>query len=76
MLDVAVAFGIDLRHSCGGICACTTCHVIVKAGDEHLSPMERDEEDRLYRAPNYTLHSRLACRAVPCGDVVVLIPDS
>ena len=75
LLDVALNYGIDLRHSCGGICACTTCHVIVKAGDEHLSPMEHTEEDRLYRVPNYTLHSRLACRAVPCGDVVVLIPD-
>jgi 2Fe-2S ferredoxin len=65
---------IDLRHACGGICACITCHVIVKQGAEHLSPMQADEEDRIYRIPAYSLHSRLACRAVPSGDVTVLIP--
>jgi hypothetical protein len=46
----------------------------VKEGDQHLSPMEPDEEDRIYRVPAYTLHSRLACRAVPSGNVTVLIP--
>ncbi|MBI4465545.1 MAG: 2Fe-2S iron-sulfur cluster binding domain-containing protein [Acidobacteria bacterium] len=76
LLDVALNHGLALRHACGGICACTTCHVIVKAGDEHLSPMEKDEEDRIYRITDYTLHSRLACRAVVGGDVVVFMPDS
>ncbi len=74
VLDVALNYGIDLRHACGGICACITCHMIVNQGDQHLSPMEPDEEDRIYRTPNYTLHSRLACRAVPSGDVTVMIP--
>jgi ferredoxin, 2Fe-2S len=74
ILDVALRHGIDLRHLCGGVCACITCHVIVKDGDRHLSPMELDEEDRIYRLPDYTLHSRLACRAVPSGDVTVWIP--
>ena len=30
LLDVAVANEIPLQHACGGFCACTTCHVIVK----------------------------------------------
>ncbi len=76
ILDIALNYGIDLRHSCGGICACITCHVIVKKGDDCLSPMEKDEEDRLYRTSNLSLHSRLACRAVVRGDVVVRIPAS
>ena len=67
---------VGLRHACGGICSCITCHVIVKEGAEHLSPMEPDEEDRIYRIPDYSLHSRLACRAVPSGDVTVLIPGN
>ena len=79
LLDVALSSGpnqtIELRHACGGICACITCHVIVKEGARHLSPMQPDEEDRIYRIPAYSLHSRLACRAVPSGDVTVLIPD-
>ena len=29
-LDIAKNFGIPLEHACGGSCACTTCHVIIK----------------------------------------------
>jgi ferredoxin, 2Fe-2S len=77
LLDLAlrVRDKVQLRHACGGICACITCHVVVEQGDENLSPMERDEEDRVYRIPGYTLHSRLACRAVVHGDVTVRIPE-
>ena len=76
VLDVALNYGLDLRHLCAGLCACTTCHVIVRAGDANLSPIEKDEEDRIYRISDYTLHSRLACRAVVRGDAMVLIPEA
>jgi 2Fe-2S ferredoxin len=74
VLDVALNFGIPLEHACGGNCACTTCHVVVKSGEENLSPMEEAEEDRLFTAADLTLHSRLACQCVVRGDVVVEIP--
>lgn len=73
LLDVALNGGVDLRHLCGGICSCITCHVIVEQGGERLSPMEKDEQDRLYRLENLSVRSRLACRAVVRGDVVVRI---
>ena len=75
ILDVALNFGVPLQHACGGNCACTTCHVIVKEGDANLSPMEDEEADRIGQAEGVTLHSRLACQAVVTGDVVVEIPD-
>jgi 2Fe-2S ferredoxin len=71
LLDVALNFGVPLGHTCGGNCACTTCHVIVREGEEHLSEMEDLEGDRLYSAAGLTLHSRLACQAVVSGNVVV-----
>lgn len=74
LLDVALNFGVQLGHVCGGNCACTTCHVIVRRGEENLSPMEDDEADRIGLAAGLTLHSRLACQAVVNGDVVVEIP--
>ncbi len=76
ILDVAINFGVHIEHACGGSCACTTCHVIIKSGDANLSPdpAEDDELDRLDQAPGLTLHSRLACQAVVKGDVVVEIP--
>ena len=74
LLDVAINFGIQLEHACGGSCACTTCHVIVKGGDGNLTPADDDELDRLEMAPGLTLHSRLGCQAVVTGDVTVEIP--
>ena len=74
-LDVSKHFDLGLEHACGGNCACTTCHVIVREGEENLSDMEEDEEDRLYMADGLTLHSRLGCQCVVNGDVTVEIPD-
>jgi 2Fe-2S ferredoxin len=74
ILDVAMNLGVHLEHACGGSCACTTCHVIVKEGDENLSPAEDDELDRLEMAAGLTLRSRLGCQAVVKGDVTVEIP--
>jgi 2Fe-2S ferredoxin len=74
LLDVALNFHIPLDHACGGVCACTTCHVIVKSGDAHLSEPDEDELDRLEMAPGLTLHSRLGCQAIIKGDVIVEIP--
>jgi len=77
ILDVAINFGIQLEHACGGVCACTTCHVIVKDGEENLSPYPPDEDelDRLDMAPGLTRRSRLGCQAVVKGDVTVEIPS-
>ena len=76
LLDIALNNGIHLEHACGGSCACTTCHVIVKDGtDRNLSDMDDDEADRLEMAAGLTLHSRLGCQAVVTGDVVIEIPS-
>jgi 2Fe-2S ferredoxin len=77
-LDVAKNCGVGLEHACGGNCACTTCHVVIKKGEEMLSPMEDDEADRLDMAADLTLHSRLGCQAViekNEGEIVVEIPS-
>jgi 2Fe-2S ferredoxin len=73
ILEAAVAHDIPLQHACGGFCACTTCHVIVKQGEQHLTEMEEDEEERLDRATGVTLRSRLGCQAKVNGDITVEI---
>ena len=75
ILDVALNFGIQLEHACGGNCACTTCHVIVKQGEDSLSEMDDDEQDRVDMAAGVTVHSRLGCQAVVEGDIAIEIPD-
>ncbi len=76
LLDVALNFGIQLEHACGGNCACTTCHVVVRKGAELLSELEDDEADRLDMAADLQLNSRLGCQAriIKPGEVVVEIP--
>ncbi len=79
ILDVALEHQIPLDHNCGGSCACTTCHVMVREGMQNLSEMEEDEEDRLDTAEGLTLTSRLGCQArimgrEDRGDLVVEIP--
>ncbi len=77
ILDVAMNFGIHLEHACGGSCACTTCHVVVKKGAELLNECSEEEADRLDMAADLQLHSRLGCQTVieKPGEVVVEIPS-
>ena len=78
ILDVALAHGIPIDHACGGVCACSTCHIHVVSGAEHLTPMDDAccESDMLDLARDVTLASRLACQAVllGTGDVSVEVP--
>ena len=77
ILDVLLAHGVHLEHACGGNCACTTCHVIVKKGLEKLTPSEESEDDLLDKAPGLTPTSRLGCQAVvtdPDAEIEVLVP--
>ena len=73
-LDVAMNFGIPLEHACGGSCACTTCHLIIRKGIENLSEERDNELDRLDTAWDLTTSSRLGCQAVIKGDVVAEFP--
>ena len=74
LLDIALNRGLHLEHACGGSCACTTCHVIIRQGAGNLSEMQDDEADRLDTAWDLTPHSRLGCQAVVSGDVVCELP--
>lgn len=77
ILQLALENGIEIDHACGGVCACATCHIIVREGASSFTEADDDEEDQLDNAPGLTLQSRLACQAVPDGsqDVVIEIPS-
>ncbi|MBN8555893.1 MAG: 2Fe-2S iron-sulfur cluster binding domain-containing protein [Deltaproteobacteria bacterium] len=76
ILDIAMHFGIPIDHACGGVCACSTCHVFVKEGKETCNEAEDFEYDMLDTAPGNTIESRLSCQCVANGekDLVVEIP--
>ncbi len=65
LLDVAQANGQPLEGTCEGQMACSTCHVIVDAGDfARLPPASEEEEDMLDLAVGACRTSRLACQIV------------
>ena len=76
ILDICEGHEIPLEHTCGGVLACSTCHVIVKEGLETCNEATDDELDQLEEAPGITIKSRLGCQCVPNGttNVVVEIP--
>ena len=76
-LDVAENFNIFLDHACGGVCACTTCHLFIKQGESGISEPEEKELDRMELSPGLQLNSRLGCQAVieKPGAYIVEIPS-
>lgn len=76
ILDVALNHGVDIDHACGGVAACSTCHVYVKKGLSTCSDATDAENDMLDLAPDLKPNSRLACQCIPNGeeDLVVEIP--
>lgn len=77
LLTVLLAAGLDIDHACGGVCACSTCHVYVESGFDSAPEPIDEEEDMLDNAPALRDTSRLACQCVPDGsvDVVIELPS-
>jgi 2Fe-2S ferredoxin len=77
LLDIALSQGVNLDHACGGVCACSTCHIIVTKGFNSLNPISENEDDQLDEAPGLTTHSRLACQTIANGseDLDITIPS-
>lgn len=78
LLEAIIVNDIHLNHNCGGVCACTTCHIYINSGDEFLDEMTDREEDYVDRATNPRLESRLACQCLLLdgnGEIEITIPD-
>ncbi len=73
--DAALDAGIHIEHACEKVCACTTCHVILRTGFNSLASAEEKEEDLLDKAWGLEPTSRLSCQArVGDQDLVIEIP--
>ena len=78
LLEIALMNDIELHHNCGGVCACTTCHLYIEQGMDHIDEISDKEEDFIDRAVNPRLNSRLGCQSLLLegeGEVIALIPD-
>ena len=78
LLEVALLNNIELHHNCGGVCACSTCHIYIEKGEDFIEELSDKEEDFIDRAINPRLNSRLGCQCVLLDDegtVEVTLPD-
>ena len=78
ILEIAEDNDVHLNHNCGGVCACSTCHIYVQKGEDALEEISDKEEDFIDRAINPKLESRLACQSIILKEDAVIeveIPD-
>lgn len=76
ILETANSHGVPVGSNCGGVCGCSTCHVYVQEGLDSLEEMSDKESDRLDRAFDVKLNSRLGCQAeVNKKDLVIQITE-
>ncbi|SMY27064.1 unnamed protein product [Zymoseptoria tritici ST99CH_1A5] len=80
LLDIAQANDLEMEGACGGSCACSTCHVIVKDEDTYdkMEEPSDDENDMLDLAFGLTETSRLGCQVVMSKEIdglVVKLPS-
>ena len=77
LLELAMEHGINIEHACGGVCACSTCHVYVEQGEKNISEATEVEDDRVEEAPGLQRNSRLSCQCVIQKEakIVVRVPS-
>lgn len=78
LLEVMILNDIHLNHNCGGVCACTTCHLYIDKGEDFLEEISDKEEDYIDRAISPRLESRLGCQCILLdgkGELEITIPD-
>jgi 2Fe-2S ferredoxin len=63
LLEAAAKAHFPEGSACGGVCACSTCHVYVVAGGNLLSEQDDDEADILDKAFDVRSGSRLGCQS-------------
>jgi len=78
LLEIAWEHGIDIEGACGGVMACSTCHVIVDpAFYDRLDDAGEEEDQMLDLAWGLTSTSRLGCQIVlteALDGLVVALP--
>ncbi len=73
LLEIAVENGINIEHACGGVCACSTCHVYVEQVMDDVTEATEAEEDRVEEAPGLQINSRLSCQCEVEGNGPILV---
>lgn len=79
ILDLAFENDIIIEHNCGGLCACTSCKVIIKQGLELLNEKSLEEKYLLDIEGFVGNEYRLSCQSIieenSENKIIVKIPQ-
>ena len=79
LLEVLLNNGVNIRHDCGGICHCTTCHLYIETGEAFVEEPTKRETDFLKKVAQRKPASRLACQCLLLegkGEIAVRLPGA
>jgi len=72
VLDAARGIGVDISSICGGKGSCGKCRIVVRSGQEHLSPPSESEK-RTLSEDDLISGFRLACQATAMDEGVTIV---
>ena len=72
ILEAAKAIHAKVGYACGGVCACSTCHVHLREGAQLVRAADDQEEDQLSDAWGLDGQSRLSCCVRIRGPALVI----
>lgn len=64
LLEALLAASVPVPHLCGGVCHCTTCHLYVDDGSEHVNEPHSRELAFLKKVKLRRETSRLSCQCL------------
>jgi ferredoxin, 2Fe-2S len=76
ILEASQKAHAQVGSACGGVCACSTCHVYVKQGLDDLAVPSDREEDIMDKAFDVRANSRLGCQSKILRDATVVVEIS
>jgi ferredoxin, 2Fe-2S len=76
ILEASQKAHAQVGSACGGVCACSTCHVYVKQGLDALPPASDREEDIMDKAFDVRPSSRLGCQSKILRDATLVVEIS
>ncbi|GAA4313488.1 2Fe-2S iron-sulfur cluster-binding protein [Nibribacter koreensis] len=74
VLAALQAAGVGWMHACGGKGRCTSCRMIIKAGEENLAPLTAPEI-RFRENGRLKPNARLTCQTQITGPVTCRVPE-
>jgi 2Fe-2S ferredoxin len=76
ILEASQKAHAQVGSACGGVCACSTCHVYVREGLSSLAEASDREEDIMDKAFDVRATSRLGCQSRILRDASVVVEIS